>query len=301
MWQMQETLRRGLMSHMRHRDAAWGDAVSYLGLAMAAWTLKSSGALSLPTVFAAMACMYALGVLVQAMQIGLARIDRGAVGVMLKDFWLAGRWVLLSNISVVAVSLSGMWAMAFFHGRVETADFYAMGNFMKLTNPVIIGMSGLIVPAAAHALHRHGRDAAQRIALKYAGVCFALLAPYYLLLMAFPSFAIRVAYGDDSHFLGSEFVLRMFVVGGMMVFLLTATTSFMNGIHRSRQTFIAQLAGAAGMLLVAVPLTIAYGVVGQVIGGPIAAAFHLGTLYWFLWRGHEEQRGFDVVSAEPTA
>src|SRR5215831_7375886 len=38
-WQLQETLRRGLMAHLLHQNAIWGDTISYLGQSGILWYL----------------------------------------------------------------------------------------------------------------------------------------------------------------------------------------------------------------------------------------------------------------------
>jgi O-antigen/teichoic acid export membrane protein len=294
-WQLQETLRRGLMSHLRHRHAIWGDAISYLGFGTGAWILKSAGLLSLPTAFAAMAVCYAGGTLVQASQIGLAKVDRSFAKQTLRDFWKAGRWVLLTNLSTVALSLCGVWAIAYFHGRAETGEFYAMGNFLKLTNPLMISVAGLIVPVAARAVADRGAEAALRTSMKYAALGLAMLAPYYVLLLAFPSLMIRLAYGRGSHFLGAEAVLRWFAVGSLVLYITVIATAYLNGIHRPHQTFIAQIVGSIAMIAIMLPLTIAYGAIGQVIGGPIACILQISVLASFIWKSRHTRPGTATI------
>src|SRR4051812_33758241 len=51
MFQIQETLRRALITHIRYRTAVWGDAVSYIGQAVIVSVLASKGMLSLTSAF----------------------------------------------------------------------------------------------------------------------------------------------------------------------------------------------------------------------------------------------------------
>src|SRR5262245_14687257 len=70
LWQLQETLRRGLMAHLRFRAVLPGDAVSYLGQMTIVGFLAWRGTLTLSSTFIAMAVTSGLGAVLQAAQLG---------------------------------------------------------------------------------------------------------------------------------------------------------------------------------------------------------------------------------------
>jgi hypothetical protein len=73
-WQVQEVARKSLIAHFRYADAAWGDALRYLGTAACVWLAWRQGALTLPRVFWIIGALAALATLVQAAQVGLRAV-----------------------------------------------------------------------------------------------------------------------------------------------------------------------------------------------------------------------------------
>jgi len=77
LWQMQETLRRGLMAHLKFRESLLGDSISYIGQLVAVALLGWYGMLTLTTAFQAIALTSGLAALVQGEQIAIIRTNDG--------------------------------------------------------------------------------------------------------------------------------------------------------------------------------------------------------------------------------
>ena len=70
-WQAQETARRALMTHGRHRDALWGDLLSYVGQAILLGLLLLWHGVTLESAFLVIALTSAVAAGLQALQLGL--------------------------------------------------------------------------------------------------------------------------------------------------------------------------------------------------------------------------------------
>jgi O-antigen/teichoic acid export membrane protein len=280
-WQLQEVVRRALLSHFRYAEAIWGDGVNYLGQAVILVVLGYLGRLTLLSALAAIGFTSVLALVIQAAQVGLAKLERGELSAVAKDFWIRGRWIALTNSSGISLMLCGNWALGLSHGREEVADFAAIAALLKIVNPVLQTIGNLIVPAAAKAFDRGGIAAARLISAKITALAGLLVAPVFLILWIAPNWCLRLAYRGK--YSGHHFpiALRFVVLGYVLIYLNTAVTSFLNGVHRTRYTFYGQLAGSISMFAVLLPLNIAFGWLGYAAGGVMPVLIQLGVLLWF--------------------
>lgn len=269
LWQCQETLRRAMMAHGGQKQCLPGDVVSYLGQASLVFALVMTRSLTVERAFAIMGLTSAASVGVQVWQIGPRFDSLRALWKTMRDFFTLGRWVMLANFTAVITTLSCSWVLAYFHGTGAVGQFQALANLMKLSNPLTICMAGLIVPAAARAFRTHGINAAQRVAFRYGLLTAAAIAPYFLFLVLFPTTSLHLLYGAGSEYtpLGNQ--LRAFVAWYSALIVAQVAGCYLNAIEQSRRGFIAQLAQAAAVILVTLPLTALYGLDGLLLGGVI--------------------------------
>ncbi|CAN5398935.1 hypothetical protein BH09PLA1_BH09PLA1_34400 [soil metagenome] len=291
-WQLQETTRRGLWAHFRHKESIAGDAISYIGQAIGIWILARTGHLSLVTIFGVMTLTSLLAVVVQAMQIGIHAIRMSDLPQIIREFWKTGRWVALTNASVIAGSICGSWALWLAHGRTQVADFFAIANLMKLANPVLTSIGGLITPAAAKRFAQAGIYAARKTAAKYAMLGAALLGPYLLFILLFPGFVMRLMYGADK-FAGQENSLRGCAIGYILIFSVGVMVAFLNGVHKARYSFYGQLVASILQFVILLPMNLAFGVKGYVWGGVIQAFVQTLLMVWLIQKAMKDPPTID--------
>src|SRR5262249_35233931 len=92
LWQVQETLRRALISELRFADAVWGDAISFLGQAATLFILGRMGMITFGSALLVMSLTSGAAIALQAMQIGLIRVRLRELKVIARDFWKLGWW-----------------------------------------------------------------------------------------------------------------------------------------------------------------------------------------------------------------
>jgi O-antigen/teichoic acid export membrane protein len=296
-WQVQETLRRSLMAHLRFRTATLGDAIAYLGPLAAVIFLGSRRELGLPTIFMAMAAASTLAALLQALQVRLAR----AAWLHLRDFsrqsWQLGRWVLLgSSLSNFFTHTLFEWNMAWWLGTEKFGIFYAIVSMVRLANPLAFAVASLVVPNAARVRRLHGMHHAKRVMQRFTLLGALGLIPYLGLLLLLPQTSIAMFYGQGSEYLGYGLTLRLLSVATALSYASICLSAFLNAVEHSRDSFVAQASCAAAFLLIAMPLTAVLGLAGAAMGWLIALAIDVAVNTYFIGRLPSEQRSAPQTS-----
>jgi O-antigen/teichoic acid export membrane protein len=290
LWQLQETLRRGLMSDLRFADAVAGDAVSYLGQAALIFLLAWAHALNLNRAFLVMAVTSAAGIVIQALQIGLKPIRFWQLKLVARDFWRLGRWTMLTNGSGLITGIGYQWTLLFFWGRPANALFGAIAQFLKLANPIVSSMSGLITPAVARADANDGHKAAARVALRYIALGAAMLTPFFIFLLIFATPLLKFLSKGGADYYQHANLLRLFVANYVMVFVLTMVGAWLMGLRRSRYNFYAQVFNIVVTLLIGLPITAFWGVRGLILGALSSCVANAMVSIYFIHRvTHTEQ------------
>lgn len=298
LWQVQETTRRGLMAHLRFRDAIWGDSISYLGQAalLAAFVFlprlggrapaagaASRATLSLEYVFIVMAVTSAAGAIVQFSQIGFRSVTRRTVWRFGTRAWQLGRWIVLASFVGIATGYGYTLLLAATHGEREVALFAALGGLMKFANPLMVGIQGLLLPACAQANSRGGVRAAIRVAFRYGAAGAVMLLPFFLALSLFPEKITWLIYKNPDY-QNHAMAIRIFVLGYAMVYAGNVMMSLLNALEQSKSSFVAQTVCTVTAVLVSLPMTYVMGAIGAIVGGMITNVARLGALLEMLRR-----------------
>lgn len=284
-WHLQELFRRLLFARLRFKDAIFGDAIRYLGQAVLVISLYLyyGEDLQLAMVFLALATTAVLGSVVQAWQIGMARIPWTEIKPMLQEFWRLGRWMLAANMTFLVSTLGIQWTLAWKHDLQTFGAYAALSNIVKLSHPLMFGIVAIITPAAARASAEGGRLDARSVTVKYALQGLMVLLPFYLVLAAVPSLAVGMVYGADKY-TGLESELRVYVVWYVVLYISSVLGAYLSGLERARHHFHAQLVHAVAAAAIALPLTIQFGLMGMLIGGVIAKTVLCLAFLWYLRR-----------------
>ncbi|MGA9882238.1 MAG: hypothetical protein WBQ34_00820 [Candidatus Acidiferrales bacterium] len=266
LWQLQETFRRALMSHLLHRAAIWGDVLSYGGQAVFVWLLARYGALSLQRVFVVVALTSALAALLQSLQVGWSATPLRAVLATARKYWSLGKWALLTGMTESGVRQAFPWMLALLYSPAEAASFQAVMNLVGVSHPIIFGTNNLVIPAAADAKNQRGTAAAFRTSSWYGALAGLLVLPFFTALFMWPHLALTLFYGSLSPYAILGTGLRLASVAYMLVALTAVLLAFLYGVGRSRFAFEASIGGTLVAIIPASFLMVYYGIVGAVAG-----------------------------------
>lgn len=282
LWQMQETVRRGLLAHQRFREAFGGDGICYLGQAAAIWILSEAKAINLEYAFGVIAATSLLAGYLQLNQLR-PRFGGGvSLPLSVADFWLLGRWVLMINLLNLLTFLFFPWMLMFFRGAEHVAAFQAVGNIMAVANPVIFWVGNVMLPASAKVHLAHGVHVAWQSSRITAVRGLVLLAPYFAAALLWPDRFLSIFYGSDSPYCGLGWLVRILVLACACNYVAQTVGTFLNAVKGGRSAFQAQAASAVAVLLLGPPLVLWAGVAGAVWGttvmNGVRASLSVGSL-----------------------
>ncbi len=278
LWQLQETFRRALMSHLLHRVAIWGDVLSYGGQAVLVWLLARYGALSMQRVFLVVALTSALAALLQSWQVGWSVTPFRSVLATARKYWSSGKWALFAGMNESGVRQAFPWMLALLYSPAEAASFQAVMNIVGVSHPVMFGTSNLVIPAAAEAKSQRGTVAAFRTSSWYGALAGLLVLPFFTALFIWPRTALDLFYGKASPYVSLGFGIRLAAIAYLIYISSSFLSAYLYGVGRPKYVFAAGIGSTALALVPAAILTLRYGVLGAVAGFLIFALIRV-----FLW------------------
>ncbi|HKX27321.1 MAG TPA: hypothetical protein VJ302_06495 [Blastocatellia bacterium] len=293
-WQFQETIRRVFMARLRHGEAAWGDALSYLGQAALIWGYSSRWPLSARNALIMMAFTSGVAGLIQTFQHGVRWMPVAQIIRLGETYWKLGRWVLLSNFSGVLMTQSYPWMLAVCYGTAASAQFQALINILGISHPVSFGIGGLLYPVVAQANGAHGQRAAIKVGLSYGLQGGLLLLPFYLLITIWPHGVLQTFYGAQSPYLELTGTLRLFALAYSISYLSHFMTVILNSLELTKIAFYTQVVGIATLVVVGLPLTIFGGVVGAVVASGLTTFTRLMVSGFYLTRSAAQSSSEDL-------
>lgn len=264
-WQVQETLRRGLMAHLRHAEAFWGDALSYLGQAGLTWFYLRSQHQSLAAIFGIFAATSLVASAVQTWQLRLRFAWQTDFLSQLKHSWRLSRWAVLANTAVVVPGVAYPWFLAL-QGTYLSASYQALLNMIGVCNPVMMSVGNFVLPETIRANATGGWKRAGRVVLHGGVLGAAFLIPCYALMFLWPGLFLRILYRADSPYFFQQNALRILIGASCFGYVAYLLSALFYGLGQSRMVFRAQLAGAVVSIICGFPLVMRLGVSGACLG-----------------------------------
>ena len=265
-WQYQETTRRALFAVIRQRDALWGDLISYPGQAIVIWLVMRTRYGNLDSAFIVIGATSLAAALLQGRQAGIGRISWKQCALRLRQFWRISGWLLLSSLTGIVAAPWMPWLLNWFHGRSAAASFQAVMGVLNLTNPVVLSISAIVIPAVSAMLVRPGsKHRCLKIALRYIVQFEILLAPLLVVMLVWPHWVLSLFFGSHSVYCRETVALRIAVFTCVLNVPLQVFQGVLTGKGNTRSVAILQGAGALTGLLGA-PLLVFYaGVPGSML------------------------------------
>jgi O-antigen/teichoic acid export membrane protein len=282
-FQLQETLRRTLVTQVRYGECVIGDAISYLGQATVVCVLAATKSLTLVSAFQAFAATSALAAVVQMIQVRpqLTRVEE-AISFARKN-WHFSRWVMFSNLTSLFTGSLFFWNLAFWHGRAEVGIAESLRNVIRLANPLMLAFGTVIVPTVARARGQRGLPAAKRLFNASITAGIVGLTAIFAIPMIWPAEVLRIFYPDNAErYLPYTGVLQIMTVATLLLFAKEMSATFLNAVEQPKLGFNGQFAFTLAMVFIAMPLSAVYGLWGMVIGATIAGAIHLTVNAWYI-------------------
>jgi O-antigen/teichoic acid export membrane protein len=270
---LREFGRRFAFTHLRLAEAAVLDgAVATIQLGALFW-LGWKGWMSSAT-----ACLALGGACAPtaAMWMYLSRRDfafrPSQLGAAIRQSWALGKWLFGSQIALLVQGYAANWLLAWIAGAATTGIYAACMSVVSISNPLIIGISNILVPRAVLALN----EGSSRKLWRQSVLDAVLLG----LAMAVFCFAIAIAGETVMRMLfhGAEFEGRGQVLTVLAGALLASSlgmpaTNALASMERTREIFWTVSGAAVLTTLLVWHLTSAWGLIGAAYG------FLLGNVF----------------------
>lgn len=282
-WRFQEIIRRSLMAQLKYREAALGDAISYLGQGAVMLGILYFDQLSLPAVFLAMASTSALAFAVQLVQVGVRFSPLSTMGPFVKDCWELGRWVIMRRVVGVVQGQGVSWVLASIYGVEATASYRAAVNILAVTHPIMQGIANLVEPSVAHA-HKAGMKRVARVSWRLGVQGAVMVYPYFFVLTFLPDLALRLYYGAGSPYTELGNIVAIMAAGYAIGYVGRIVGGTLTGLAKPAAAFHAQLFGTTSALAISLPLAALGGINYAAIGATISRTIFLGASIFYLRR-----------------
>ncbi len=268
-WQLQDVVRRSALARANYRAAIVTDLIRYIGPAAA--LLALSGHLGIEGAFLLIAAASLAGLLpfLGALARGIGPALRGLRAEMILHWRLAAP-VLGANL-LAALSVQWfLWLLAWRDDPGGTALLVALTNIVAIANPVIFGVENVLMPEVARQQPYLTFAGLLRLIGQRAALCGALIAPLFLLILAFPERAVRLFYGAATPYADHAADLRLLVAAYVCILAGFIFGAVLRGYRASGAVFRMQLYPALLGLTLGSWLTWQHGVTGACLSALLA-------------------------------
>lgn len=285
-WHLQETLRRCLMSHLRHAAAIPGDVVMYLGQLVMVVAFGRFRYLGLGTALFAILLAAACGLLIHIVSLGLSKPHFTQIGKSVRTKWQMGRWPLLTHAAYGVSYQSLPWMLAR-QTLSASATYQAALNVVAIANPLAFAIGNLVIPTVAHARsHNQNPEAPWKSTMRYMGIGLTLLVPFLVLISAQPEFMIRLLYGANSPYrVLSGMLLRILSAAALMMYVGHVLSFYFLGKEQTKTAFKTQLLASTAGIGLAIWLIPNFGPLGAASALLAMTFTRTIALLWYEYRG----------------
>lgn len=195
----------------------------------------------------------------------------------LKQNWLFGRWLFLTNIAVIGSVQLYPWILKTFHGAEATARFAACLNILYVANPFLLGISNFFGPKTARVYATHNKEELRGFVIKVTLLIALFMCIFSAVMLLFGSSILVLVYGQK--YSGNGFILSILVFSQLALVLTIPVNYGLLAMERSDVGFKSYLLALATMLLLGLWLTKYHGPSGAAIsllaGNSVASIFRV--------------------------
>lgn len=234
LWQLQDALRRALLAQFSHQTAAIADGVTYIGAAAGIAILADFHSLSVSNALFAMAGTCALAIAVQVFQRPPTFPRGGNARDLLHGFWTHGKWAFVNGVILIVTVQAFPWALTMLDGPAAAAAFQAVLNVANLANPIVLGLSNIIMPTVTQAYAAGSMRSAWRAAQTYIIIGATLLSFCVIPVMLMPHTVLALFYGANSPYAHLERAVGAMVLAVAINSIAEMINTFIHGVGSAK-------------------------------------------------------------------
>ena len=279
-WQIQDALRRYLVSAGQYSAAMRANIVSYGGQAVAAFVVAHRDTALLADALFWMTAACGAGVLVQLRELRLPAPSFAGMPDLVRDYWRVGLWGMSGGLLMLLRVQIFPWLLGLLHGTAATASLQAILNIGNLTNPLLFALCNTISLSSIKT-KAHGNLTAWRASRFYMLIGAPFIIVYCAAVFAAPAAVLGLFYGPHSVYLADTLAVRIIMFSIVLNFMADTTSAFLYGIDGGRLSTVIALIGLAAAVLASV-MVWPWGVYGAAVGMLAANLVRLVASYHYV-------------------
>lgn len=269
-------------------------AIQITGLGLLGWT----GRLSAVTAYAPIGLGCALAGAAWLYLLNgkfLIRIDK--TWATIKESWNLGRWLFASQITLSAQGYIAHWMLALLIGTTATGIYAACMSVVSLSNPVITGLTNLLLPRAALVLQNEGRLSLRRQMVRDSLLLGTIMSLFCLVVIFNGEQLISLLY-HERDYRGHQFVMVVLAFGLLAAAMSRPASGALASMERPHAIFWTALFAASLTFVTTWYLMGRCGILGAAYGllvGNIAGAVGRWIAFLVLVRQPSSSKGSAAI------
>jgi O-antigen/teichoic acid export membrane protein len=204
-----------------------------------------------------------------AMWVYLSRRDIvlrvGQLGETIRQSWAFGKWLFGGQIAVLVQGYVANWLLAWVVGTATTGVYAACMSVVSVANPLIIGISNILLPRAVLALNEGGASRLRRQSVHDALLLGLVMTAFCVAVAIAGGTVLRLLY-HGAAFEGRQQILTVLAAALLASSLGMPATNALASMERAREIFWTVSGAAVLTALLVWRLTSAWGLVGAAYG-----------------------------------
>ena len=200
------------------------------------------------------------------------------LGKIFARHWTYGRWVVMTTFVYWLSGQAYLFIAAGFLGMTEAATLRALQNFLLPLSQLVTCLTFLVIPWVAARFAKTEMHEFQGTIIKVSLLFTALGVVYFLFVIGFGSYAIKLIYSGK--YLGSSSLLPILAISGGLIAAAQGPAIGLRAMQQPSGVFYGYAVSGGVSLAVGIPITRLWGLKGAVIGIAISSASFLVAVAW---------------------
>lgn len=208
--------------------------------------------------------------------------------------WRYGRWALASSLASWIPAYIYYPLLSNFGGMAQSGEFKALMNLVLPMQQIQAALTMLFLPYASRVYAQQGREGASGIAARLTVLSLGSALLYWTLIIPAKGYVFHFLYSGK--YMEVAYLVPTIAIGSLLWSAVCGSSIVLRAMESPSSVFAAFVASSVVSLIVGIPATRAYGIVGAVWGTNLADAGALLMMLWLLRR--KIQSRVELVTAE---
>ncbi|MBX9826013.1 MAG: hypothetical protein K2Y27_13585 [Xanthobacteraceae bacterium] len=208
-----------------------------------------------------------------------AAFDRSRLPTAMKQSWNLGKWLLANQVILVAQANVSIWMLAAIAGTTDTGIYAACVSVVSLSNPVVLGLSNLLLAKAAASFKDGGPARLRRETRKDALMLGAIMTLFAVPLSVFGNDIMRLVY-PAQHYQNYNLVLALLATGQLVTAVAIPPFNALSGMDHVRLNFWIGLTATILTTVLLAVLVTKWGAVGAACALLAGAVVRCSARWW---------------------